>query len=81
MRKLRLLFKIFGIVVLLTGLQSCKKDKNNDCITCKYDDDDSDDFKICEDDEDEWGDYADSWDDVVDALNEWDDEESDVSCN
>lgn len=82
MKKLRLLFKLLGVVALLIGLSSCKKDKDESCITCTftYDDGDTDTEKICESDDD-WEEYADSWEDFVTYVKLGDKQSDDIECD
>jgi hypothetical protein len=78
MKNFRLLFKLLGVVAILAGLSSCKKDKDNsDCITCTYD---GGKDTVCKSDGD-WEEYADTWEDYVTFVKGIDAISDDISCS
>jgi hypothetical protein len=85
MKTLRLVGKLFGIVLLILGFNSsCKKDKDDNCITCTIDLTAYGygvlHYTYCEDDRDTWEDEWDSWQELEEYARYMDAHVDYVSC-
>jgi hypothetical protein len=84
MKTLRLVGKLFAIGLVVLGINSsCKKDKDDNCITCTYtyEDGTTDTETICEGEQDEWFGEDISWDDFLTYVRAIDAISDDISCN
>lgn len=85
MKTLRLVGKLFGISLLILGFNSsCKKDKDEKCITCTYtyEDGSHDTEEICESDMQEWiGDEDMTWDEFESLVRAYAAISDELSCN
>ncbi len=86
MKTLRLVGKLFGISLLILGFNSsCKKDKDDNCISCAIDLSDYGGgvlhYTYCENDPSKWEDEWDSWQDLEDYAHYMNDNVDYVSCS